>query len=67
MMSRVSIWGTVKVHGKGKRVAANWNGKRVFSRMATDKDEVGGILHCTWPEIWTFRPNDENWQEQFQK
>ena len=58
------VWGTVKLHGTGKRVAAHWNGKRVYSRMCEPSEPYGGIAYCTWPEVWTFKPNDADWLDK---
>lgn len=58
----ISVWGTVKKNGKGKRVPANWNGITVFDRQAYPEEDHGGISVCSWPEIWTFKPDDADWE-----
>jgi hypothetical protein len=29
--------------------------------MYEPSEPYGGISYCTWPEVWTFRPNDSDW------
>lgn len=49
-------WGSVKVKGVRRRVAACWiNGE--LTRMSQHVDSVGGILTCTWEEQRTFNTN----------
>lgn len=53
MAKRDGEWGSVKVKGVRRRVAACWI-KGELTRMAQHVDPYGGILTCTIEEQLTF-------------